>query len=71
MPPRAAHFGSLWKAAIKITKRHLYTVTQGLVLTFEEAYTLLIQIEAVLNSRSLILLPSDPQDLSVLTPILQ
>lgn len=66
--PKAAHFGGLWKAAVKIVNRHLYTVTQGLILNFEEAYTLLTQIEAVMNSRPLTLLSSDPQDLSVLTP---
>lgn len=68
IPPRTAHFGGLWEAAVKIAKRHLYTVTQGLVLNFEEVYTLLTQIEAVMNSRPLIPLSSDPQDLSVLTP---
>lgn len=46
---------------------YLNTVTQGRVLTFEE-YTLLAMIEAVLNSRLLTSLSSDPADLTVLTP---
>jgi len=68
MPPRAPNFGGLWEAAVKSMKRHFYAVTRGLVLTFEECYTLLVQIEAVLNSRPLTPLSSDPRDLSVLTP---
>nr|CAI5856873.1 unnamed protein product [Callosobruchus analis] len=37
-------------------------------LTYEEMYTLLTQIEALLNSRPLTPLGSDPNDLSALTP---
>ena len=55
-------------AAVKSTKRHLYTITEGRVLIYGEYSTLLAQIEAVLNSRALTPLSSDPSDLSVLTP---
>ncbi|KMQ85212.1 hypothetical protein RF55_16360 [Lasius niger] len=68
IPPRAPHFGGLWEAAVKITKRHLYTITKGLIWTFEEYYTLLVEIESILNSRPLTPLSSDPNDISVLTP---
>lgn len=67
IPPRAPHFGGIWEAAVKITKRHLYTVTQGRVLTFEEYSTLLTEIEAILNSRPLTPLSNDSNDLDVLT----
>ncbi|XP_033229716.1 uncharacterized protein LOC117181261 [Belonocnema kinseyi] len=68
IPPRAPHFGGLWEAAVKLMKKHFYTVTKGLTLTFEECYTLLTQIEALLNSRPLCPNPSDPHDLIALTP---
>lgn len=42
IPPRALNFGGLWEANIKSMKKHFYVVTQGLILTFEECYTLLV-----------------------------
>lgn len=68
IPPRSLNFGGLWESAVKSMKRHFYAVTKGLILTFEECYTLLVEIEAVLNSRPLTPLSNDPRDLSVLTP---
>jgi len=57
----------LWEAAVKATKRYLYTVTKDLVWTFEEYYTL-VEIELILNFRPFTPLSSDPNDLSALTP---
>lgn len=68
IPPRSLNFGGLWESAVKRTKHHFNTVTKGLILTFEECYTLLVGIEAVLNSRPITPCSNDPQDLSVLTP---
>lgn len=65
--PRAPHFGGLWEAAVKAMKRHLLTVSRGLMLTYEEYYTLLVEVEAVLNSRPLTPISSNPKDLSALT----
>ena len=55
IPERAPHFGGLWEAAVKSMKTHLRRViTPDVKLTFEEMTTVIVQIEACLNSRPLI-----------------
>ena len=67
-PPRSPHFGGLWEAAVKAAKRHLVKIMGKTHLTHEQFYTVLCQIEAVLNSRPITPLSTDPNDYSVLTP---
>lgn len=64
--------GAPWKngvseSVVKLTKKHLYRVTNGKTLTFFEFNNLVIRIESVLNSRPLIPLSIHPQD-GILTP---
>ena len=68
IPAYSPHFGGIWEAGVKSTKYHLKRVAGNNVLTFEELYTLLVQIEGLLNSRPLTPLSSDSSDLSPLTP---
>lgn len=53
---------------MKSTKHHLRRVLKTHTFTFEELNTLLVQIEACLNSRPVTPLSSDPNDLQPLTP---
>ncbi|XP_011858578.1 PREDICTED: uncharacterized protein LOC105556116 [Vollenhovia emeryi] len=68
IPPHSPHLGGLWEAGVKSCKYHLKRVMGNTLLTFEELTTLLVQIEACLNSRPLSPLSPDPSDLQPLTP---
>lgn len=68
IPPRSPHFGGQWEAGVKAIKHHLKRVALNASFTYEQYYTLLTQIEAVLNSRPLSPLSPDPEDLNPLTP---
>ncbi|XP_054267164.1 uncharacterized protein LOC128989310 [Macrosteles quadrilineatus] len=68
IPPAAPHFGGLWEAAVKSAKRHLIRAIGTLILTYEEMYTLLTRIEAILNSRPIGAMTTDPNDGDYLSP---
>ncbi|XP_063989926.1 uncharacterized protein LOC135169119 [Diachasmimorpha longicaudata] len=67
-PPRAPHFGGKWEAAVKSTKFHLKRVLGSSTFTYEELNSILIQIEACLNSRPITPMMDDAEDLQALTP---
>ncbi|XP_033179299.1 uncharacterized protein LOC105681468 [Bombus impatiens] len=68
IPPHSPHFGGLWEAAVKSSKHHFRCIVGNESFTFEQFNTLVIEIEAVLNSRPLTPISTDPKDLLVLTP---
>jgi len=68
IPPRSPHFGGLWEAAVKSAKHLLLKNVSPRKFTYEEFETLVIEVEAMLNSRPLIPHPSNPNDLNAITP---
>jgi hypothetical protein len=70
IPPGAPNFGGLWEAAVKSAKSHLKKIVGKAVLTFEELSTFCCDVEAVLNSRPLLPMSEDPNDLTPLTPFM-
>ncbi|XP_051165690.1 uncharacterized protein LOC127284337 [Leptopilina boulardi] len=68
IPPNSPHFGGLWEAGVKSAKHHLTRMMLSRSFTFEEFSTLLVEIEACLNSRPLCDMSTDPEELNALTP---
>lgn len=66
--PAAPHQGGLWESNIKSVKMHLDRVIGEQRLTYEELNSVLVQIEAVLNSRPLCRLHNDASAPEALTP---
>lgn len=68
IPASSPTFGGLWEAGVKLTKHHLRRVLANTHLTYEDFNTVLVQIEAVVNSRPISPLSSDPTDINPLCP---
>ena len=68
IPPHSPHFGGLWEAAVKSMKHHLRRTLSTQIATYEELCTLLVEIQACLNSRPLCALSDDPFNPTYLSP---
>lgn len=67
--PLGPHMGGLMEACVKSVKFHYKREFGGTLMTFEQLNTILIRIEACLNSRPITALKDDPFDLTALTPV--
>lgn len=68
IPANSPRFRGLWEAGVKSTKHHLKRILVNASITLEEFFTVLTQIESVLNSRPLFPISSSPNDYDTLTP---
>lgn len=68
IPAYSPHMGGLWEAGVKRSKFHLKRVLGNSHLMYEELNTIIIQVEACINSRPLCPLSDDPDSLTPLTP---
>lgn len=68
IPPKAPHFGGLWEAAVKSAKYLLIRTLGNASLTYEELETIVVEVEAILNSRPISPMSNDPNDIGALTP---
>ena len=69
-PPYASHFGGFYERQIRSVRKILWSILseQRLSLTDESLYTVMCEVESVLNSRPLVPLSSDVTDFDALTP---
>lgn len=66
--PAAPFKGGIWEAAVKSFKHHYRRVVGMRILTVDQTYNIVIQIEAVLNARPLYTPSDDPLDYNPITP---
>nr|XP_023686101.1 uncharacterized protein LOC111853447 [Paramormyrops kingsleyae] len=70
-PPHASHMGGSWERMIGVTKRILDSMLMGIThqkLTHEVLTTFLAEVTAIVNSRPLIPVSTDPSFPLILTP---
>ena len=67
-PEHAPHLAAYGRLQLKVFKYPFRRIVGGVRLTFEELTTILMRIEACLNSRSLTPLPHPADGLEALTP---
>ena len=72
-PPHASHFGGVWERQIHTIQRGLDAMFAELgkpQLTHELLVTLMAEVAAIVNTRPISALPSDPDDPQPLSPVM-
>ena len=67
-PPSAPHMGGIFESMIKQVKRAMKTVINNQVLPEQTLHTVLVETEAINNSRPLVSVSDDLDDYEALTP---
>ena len=69
-PPAASHMGGIWERQIRTVRKVLNQLSKefGDQLDEESFRTLMTEVEAIVNSRPLTSVSTDPSDLNALTP---
>uniref|UniRef100_A0A5S6Q7D1 Integrase catalytic domain-containing protein n=1 Tax=Trichuris muris TaxID=70415 RepID=A0A5S6Q7D1_TRIMR len=67
-PPGAPHFGGTWERLARSAKRALGVTLQGQRLTDEVLLTVMIEVDGLLNGRTLTHVSHHPEDVEPLTP---
>lgn len=69
LPPYTPHMGGIHESAIRRCKFHLKRILGQALLTYEEFYSILVQVEGILNSKPLCPIPnSNTDEITCLTP---
>ena len=69
-PPAGSHFGGVWERQIRTVRKVLTQLSHefGEQLNEESFRTLMCEVEAIVNSRPLTMVSTDPNDMNALTP---
>ena len=67
-PPAASHHGGVWERLIRSVRQVLNSTLHQQTIDDEGLHTMFCEAEAILNSRPLSTVSSDPHDLEPLTP---
>ncbi|PFX34669.1 hypothetical protein AWC38_SpisGene505 [Stylophora pistillata] len=67
-PPTSPHMGGIFESMVKQVKRAMKTVINDQVLPEKTLHTVLVETEAIVNSRPLTPVSDDPNDFEALTP---
>lgn len=67
-PAASPWMGGIWERNIGSIKYHLKRIVGNRILTYEELSTVLVEIEACLNSRPVCTINDNPDEMEILTP---
>ena len=69
-PPVAPHFGGTWEREIRSVKNALYAILGKQTVTPAVLYTMLVEVEGLMNSKPLSYVSSDVSDPDPITPFM-